>query len=37
MSQLKRLNLKGQIQNEIRISYLGHLGDVHLNLVNVIA
>jgi len=26
MNQLKRLNLKGQIQNEIRFSYLGHLG-----------
>jgi hypothetical protein len=26
MSQLKRLNLKGQIENEIRFSYLGHLG-----------
>jgi hypothetical protein len=26
MSQLKRLNLKGQIQNEIGFSYLGHLG-----------
>jgi hypothetical protein len=25
MSQLKRLNLKGQIQNEIGFSYLGHL------------
>jgi hypothetical protein len=26
MSQLKKLNLKGQIQNEIGFSYLGHLG-----------
>jgi hypothetical protein len=26
MSQLKRFNLKGQIQNEIESSYLGHLG-----------
>jgi hypothetical protein len=26
MSQLKRLNFKGQIQNEIGFSYLGHLG-----------
>jgi hypothetical protein len=26
MNQLKRLNLKGQIQNEIGSSYLGHLG-----------
>jgi hypothetical protein len=26
MSQLKMLNLKGQIQNEIGISYLHHLG-----------
>jgi hypothetical protein len=26
MNQLKRLNLKGQIQNEIGFSYLGHLG-----------
>jgi hypothetical protein len=26
MSQFKRLNLKGQIQNEIGFSYLGHLG-----------
>jgi hypothetical protein len=26
MSQLKRLNLKGQIQNEIEFSYLGHIG-----------
>jgi len=25
MSQLKRLNLKGQIQNEIGFPYLGHL------------
>jgi hypothetical protein len=25
MNQLKMLNLKGQIQNEIRFSYLGHL------------
>jgi hypothetical protein len=25
MSQLKRFNLKGQIQNEIGYSYLGHL------------
>jgi hypothetical protein len=25
MSQLKRFNLKGQIQNEIGFSYLGHL------------
>jgi hypothetical protein len=26
MNQLKRFNLKGQIQNEIGFSYLGHLG-----------
>jgi hypothetical protein len=26
MSQLKRFNLKGQIQNKIGFSYLGHLG-----------
>jgi hypothetical protein len=26
MNQLKMLNLKGQIQNEIGFSYLGHLG-----------
>jgi len=26
MSQLKRLKLKGQIQNELGFSYLGHLG-----------
>jgi hypothetical protein len=26
MNQLKRLNLKGQIQNEIGFSCLGHLG-----------
>jgi len=26
MRELKRLNLKGQIQNEIGFSYLGHLG-----------
>jgi hypothetical protein len=26
MSQLKRFNLKGQIQNEIGVSYLVHLG-----------
>jgi hypothetical protein len=26
MSQLKRLNLKGQIKNEIGFSYLRHLG-----------
>jgi hypothetical protein len=26
MSQLKRLNFKGQIQNEIGFSYLGDLG-----------
>jgi len=26
MNQLKSLNLKGQIQNEIGFSYLGHLG-----------
>jgi hypothetical protein len=26
MNQLKGLNLKGQIQNEIGFSYLGHLG-----------
>jgi hypothetical protein len=26
MSQLKRLNLKGQIQNEIGFLYLGHIG-----------
>jgi hypothetical protein len=26
MSQLKRLNLKGQIQNELGFSYLSHLG-----------
>ncbi len=26
ISQMKRLNLKGQIQNEIGFSYLGHLG-----------
>jgi len=26
MSQLKRLNFKGQIHNEIGFSYLGHLG-----------
>jgi len=26
MSQLKKLNLKSQIQNEIGFSYLGHLG-----------
>jgi len=26
MSQLERLNFKGQIQNEIEFSYLGHLG-----------
>jgi hypothetical protein len=25
MNQLKRLNLKGQIHNEIESSYLGHL------------
>jgi hypothetical protein len=37
MNQLKRLNLKGQIQNEIGFSYLGQLGGVHLNLVKVIA
>jgi hypothetical protein len=40
MNQLKRLNRKGQIQNEIRSSYLGHLGvglsGVHLSLVKVI-
>jgi hypothetical protein len=29
MSQLGRFNLKGQIQNEIGFSYLGHL-DVNL-------
>ncbi len=43
MSQLKRLNLQGQIKNETRFSYLGHLsvclnqGSVHLSLVEVIA
>jgi hypothetical protein len=26
MGQLKRFNLKGQIQNEIKSSYIGHLG-----------
>jgi len=26
MSQVKRFNLKGQIQNEIGFSYIGHLG-----------
>jgi hypothetical protein len=26
MNQLNRLNLKGEIQNEIGFSYLGHLG-----------
>jgi len=26
MSQLKRLNFKGQIQNEIGFPYLGHIG-----------
>jgi hypothetical protein len=26
MGQLKGFNLKGQIQNEIKASYLGHLG-----------
>jgi hypothetical protein len=26
MSQLKMLNLKDQIQNEVGSSYLGHLG-----------
>jgi hypothetical protein len=26
MSQLKRFNLKGQIQNEIGFSYVCHLG-----------
>jgi hypothetical protein len=26
MSQLKRFNLKSQIQNEIEFSYLGHIG-----------
>jgi len=26
MNQLKRLNLKGQVQNEIGFTYLGHLG-----------
>jgi hypothetical protein len=26
VEQFKRLNLKGQIQNEIGFSYLGHLG-----------
>jgi hypothetical protein len=26
MNQLKRLDVKGQIQNEIGFSYLGHLG-----------
>jgi hypothetical protein len=26
MNQLKSFNLKGQIQNEIEFSYLGHLG-----------
>jgi hypothetical protein len=42
MNQLKRLNLKGQIQNEIGFFYLGHLGvgvildGVHLSLVKVI-
>jgi len=42
MSQLKRLNLKDQIQNEIGFSYLCHLsvrlnlGGVHLSLVKVI-
>jgi hypothetical protein len=26
MNQLKKFNLKSQIQNEIGFSYLGHLG-----------
>jgi hypothetical protein len=26
MNQMKRLNLKGRIQNKIGFSYLGHLG-----------
>jgi hypothetical protein len=26
MNELKRFNLKGEIQNEIGFSYLGHLG-----------
>jgi len=26
MNQLKRFNLKDKIQNEIRFSYLGHIG-----------
>jgi len=26
MNQLTRLSFKGQIQNEIKFSYLGHLG-----------
>jgi len=26
MKELKRLNLKGQIQNEMGFSYLGHIG-----------
>jgi hypothetical protein len=26
MNQLKRLNFKGQIQNEIESSYLSHVG-----------
>jgi len=40
MSQLKTLNFKGQIQNEIGFSYLSHhlyIGGVYLSLVKVIA
>jgi hypothetical protein len=30
MNQLKRLDLKGQIQNEIKFSYLGHVSVVYI-------
>jgi hypothetical protein len=36
MNQLKRLNFKGQIQNEIGFSYPSHLSGVHLGLIKVI-